>query len=719
MIIEITGQADYTTHKIDNQQLLRYGRMFGNIILKYKKIILSLFIIMALCSVAMMLYVEINYDLTDFLPENVPSALALKAIEENFGDEIPNLNILLEDISIPEALAVKERLKAVPGVSSVLWLDDVEDIYMPVSMMDSKMLDAWYQDGKALFLLAGNTEICVEIIDEVKSILGDDVIMSGPLLNQATLQTLALGEVSRIILFVIPLVMVVLFISTSSWFEPILFLVTIGIAILLNEGTNIIMSDISYVTQSTSAVLQLAVSMDYAVFLLHSFSGYRDEGHDVEKAMKLAIRESAAAIAASAVTTVFGFLALTLMKFRLGPNMGLVLAKGIFFSFASVMLLLPILAVYTTRIMDKTHHRSFLPSFNGFSRVVIRIAIPIAMVFIMMIGPSFLAQLNNSFIYGSSGINTEDSQLAVDERKIENIFGGRQQMVVIVPADAVKEEKLTKGLKAMALVDTVISFSENVGNQIPPEFLTDSQLETFQNNGNRRIILYGDTRDEGDEAFKLVEDIRNLAAEIYGDEYHLMGQNVVNYDLKDTIVRDGPLVNAAAIIAIGMVLLVTFKNLALPLILLLTIEGAVWINLGMPYFMGRDLNYIGFLIISSVQLGATVDYGILFASHYMRNREVHRAKEAARLAIENTAASIITPASILAIATLILWKISSNGIISELGLMLGRGAIISATMVLLFLPALLRVFDRFVSKKVVQKPAGNTKIAGESSINEV
>lgn len=693
--------------------------MFGNVVLKHKKIILMAFIVMILCSAAMMLYVDVNYDLADFLPDNVPSALALKAIEENFEDDIPNLNIFLEGASIPEAVAAKAKLKEIRGVSSVLWLDDVEDIYQPLSMMDQDMVDAWYQDEGALLLLAGDTELCTEIIDEIKGILGQDVVMSGTLLNQATLQSLTTGEVSRIILFVIPLVMVVLFISTSSWFEPVLFLIAILVAILLNEGTNIIMKDISYVTQSTSAVLQLAVSMDYAVFLLHSFSGHRDEGNDVEQAMKLAMRESAPAIAASAATTVFGFLALTLMKFQLGPNMGLVLAKGILFSFLSVMLLLPILAVYTTKIMDKTHHRSFLPSFNKFSRLVTKIAIPMALVFICMIVPGFLAQQNNSFIYGSSGINTEDSLLAINERKIEEIFGGRQQMVVIVPTDIVKEEKLTKALKAMPLVDSVISFSENVGSPIPEEFLSESQLETFQSKGKSRIILYADTKDEGDEAFQVVEDIRNAAEEIYGEDYHVMGQNVVNYDLKDTIVKDGPLVNAAAIIAIGFVLLLTFRNLALPLILLLTIEGAVWINLGIPYFLGQDLNYIGFLIISSVQLGATVDYGILFASHYMRNRETLGAKEASRLAIENTSASIMTPASILAIATLILWKISSNGIISELGLMLGRGALISATMVLLFLPALLRLFDKSVSKKIIRKNT-ETDIRGieDETINQ-
>ena len=675
----------------------------ANVILKYKRSILVIAAVISIFSAAMIFFVDINYDLTDFLPDSVPSSMALKELENSFSDEIPNLNVFLNGISIPDALSAKEELKGITGVLSVLWLDDAVDIYQPLTTLDEGLVSPWYNDEGALFLIAGDTELSTDVVDGVKALFGEDTVMSGPLLNQATIQSLSTGEVSRIIFFVIPLVMIVLFISTSSWFEPILFLITIAVAILINEGTNIFMKDISYVTQSTSAVLQLAVSMDYAVFLLHSFSGFRKSGLQVEQAMKLAMKESASAIAASAVTTVFGFLALTLMKFRLGPNMGMVLAKGILFSFLSVMLLLPILAVYTTKIMDKTHHRSFIPSFSRFSRLVMRICIPLSLVFIVLIVPSFLAQKNNSFIYGSSGINTEDSILAKDEALIEELFGQKQQMVIIVPDDDMaKEERLTDELSKLPLIDAIISYPMTVGSQIPTEFLSKEQLDNFRAKGKSRIIAYANTSDEGVEAFETVEQIRGISKEIYGDDYYFLGQNVINYDLKDTIVKDGPLVSGAAIVAIGMVLLVTFKSLTLPLILLLTIEGAVWINLGLPYFMGTDLNYIGFLIISSVQLGATVDYGILFASHYMRYRKKEKAKEAARLAVQNTAASIITPASILAIACLILWTISSNGIISELGLMLGRGALISAAMVLLFLPALLRIFDKAIEKTTLK-----------------
>lgn len=674
-----------------------------DVILKYKKTILFAAIIMVIASSIMMLYVDINYDLTDYLPDNVPSATALKEIEHSFSDEIPNLNVYLPDVSIPDALDAKEKLASIPGVFSVIWLDDAVDIYHPLATYDEKEVAPWYKDEGALFLVAGDTKRSVSVVEDARSSLGADAVLSGALLNQATIQSLSTGEVSQIIFYVVPLVMLVLFISTSSWFEPVLFLITIGVAILINEGTNLFLGEISYVTQSTSAVLQLAVSMDYAVFLLHSFSKYRTKGESVEIAMKSAMRESVSSVAASATTTVFGFLALTLMKFKLGPNLGLVLAKGILFSFLSVMLVLPILAIYTSGIMDKTHHRPLLPSFEKFSRSVLRICIPLSVVFVLLIVPGFLAQKNNHFIYGSSGIHAEGSELSKDAAKIEKIFGQKQQMVLMIPdVDVSKEEMLANRLKSLPEVETVVSYSVTVGNQIPSEFLTDKQVSNFKSDGKSRLILYADTSDEGYEAFTLVETIREIAEELYGDTYHLVGQNVINYDLKDTIVKDGPLVNGAAIVAIGLVLLITFRSLTLPLILLLTIEGAVWINLGMPYFLGSSLNYIGFLIISSVQLGATVDYGILFANHYMRNRLTADRREAAGLTIRNTAASIMTPASILAIACLILGVVSTNGIISELGLMLGRGAIISSLMVLFFLPALLIIFDKAIQRTTIR-----------------
>lgn len=678
-------------------------------LLRHKKAILAISLLIAVISAVLMMAVNINYDLSDYLPESAPSTMALAAIEESFGNEIPNLNVYIPDVTIPEALEYKEKLKEVGGVGSVLWLDDVTDILKPLEMEDKDAVEAWYKDGGALFVLSVDTDNSTGIIYEIRKIAGEGCVMSGEAVNQAAVQSATMNEISKIMLYAIPIVLIILLIATNSWFEPVLFVMTIGAAILINEGTNVFFGEVSYITRASSAILQLAVSIDYAVFLLHSYARFRkDEALSVGDAMKKAMVYSFPAIAASAATTVFGFLALTLMKFKIGPDMGVVLAKGVFLSYICVMVLLPVLAVCTTKLMDKTRHRPLLPSFKGFSKWAVKICIPLAVVIVVLFVPSFLAQSRNEFLYGSSGMHAEDSAVKRDANYISDIFGESLQMVLLVPeGSAPKEKELTEALESIPDITSVISYSNQVGNEIPQEILTEEQLSQLRKGGYSRVILNASVPDEGEKAFAVVEAVRKKAGEYYEDDYHLLGQNVINYDLKETITKDYLPVTLASILAIGMVILVTFKSVSIPLILLLTIEGAIWINLGLPYFAGRTLNYIGYQIISTVQLGATVDYGILFVKEYLNFRKDLDKKDAARAAISITAGSILSPAGILTAAGLVLGFVSTNGIISELGTILGRGAVISAAMVLLFLPALLIVFDGLIRKTTFNRMKTN------------
>lgn len=672
-------------------------------ILEHKKRILIISIILVVVSAALMPMIGINFNLSDYLPGDAPSTMALDIMEDSFPDGIPNVKLAIPNVSIPEALEYKEKLADIPGVSSVLWLDDTADLREPLEIQDKDMVEAWYSNGSALFLLAVDHDNSVAIIEDIREIAAEGAALSGEAVNQAEARSTTMGEISMIMLYVIPLVLIILLLSTSSWFEPVLFLITIGAAILINEGTNIFLGEISYVTRATSAILQLAVSIDYAVFLLHRFAEYRSDGADVKESMHKAMVKSSSAIAASAATTVFGFLALTLMRFKIGPDMGFVLAKGVLISYISVMVLLPVLSLYTTKIMDKTHHRPFLPSFKGFGKLAVRICIPLAVIIALAIIPSFLSQQKNEFLYGSSGMHSEGSKVGKEAEMIKSSFGEAQQMMLLVPqGNIASEDALTKELEALRNITSVISYTNTAGKEIPVEFPDEEQISQFYSNGFSRIIIYASVPDEGDEAFAVAQAVRDAAHKHYGDSCHLIGQNVVNYDLKETITGDYLPVTLASVIAIGLVLVLTFRSLSIPLILLLTIEGAVWINLGLPYFMGDNLNYIGYQIISSVQLGATVDYGILFAQRYLDYRKTADRKEAARLAVAGTAASILTPAGILTFAGLALGFVSTNGIISQLGGILGRGAAISAAMVLLFLPALLIVFDGIIQKTTLK-----------------
>ncbi|NLV36853.1 MAG: MMPL family transporter [Clostridiaceae bacterium] len=671
----------------------------AGLILKHKRSIIIINVLLLAIGALLIPMIAVNFNLSDYLPDNAPSTESLRVMEASFSDDIPNVNVYIPDVSIPEAIGYKESLAQVSGVSSVLWLDDVADIRIPLEIQDQKTVEAWYKDGGALFVMSVDQDNATAIVEDIRGIAGPSSSLSGEAVNQASVQSTTMGEISMIMLYVIPIVIIILLLSTSSWFEPVLFLITIGVAIAINEGTNIFLGEISYVTRATSAVLQLAVSIDYAVFLLHRFAEYRDEGADLKLSMRKAIVKSSSAIAASAATTVFGFLALTLMKFKIGADLGFVLAKGVVISYISVMTLLPAMAVYTAKIMDKTRHRPLLPSFKGFGRLTVKVCIPLAIIIVLIMIPSFMAQRHNEFLYGSSGMHSEGSQVKNEADVINGIFGQSQQMVLLVPeGDIVKEIALTEELSSVDEISSVVSYAGTVGALIPSDFLDEDTRSQFYSNGYSRMVITGAIADEGDEAFALTENIRSVAQSYYGEGYYLLGQNVVNYDLKETITNDYLPVTLASVIAIGLVLVITFKSITVPLILMLVIEGAIWINLGLPYFVGDSLNYIGYQIISAVQLGATIDYGILFAQRYLENRRIYDKREAARTAVAKTAASILTPAGILTAAGLILGFISTNGIISQLGSILGRGAAISAAMVLLFLPALLIIFDGLIQK---------------------
>ncbi|MEG0833368.1 MAG: MMPL family transporter [Oscillospiraceae bacterium] len=667
--------------------------------MNHKKAVIIIVLVSIVLSVLGMTATNINYNLSDYLSEDSPSTKAMRVMNESFSEGIPNLNVFIPDIALPKAKLMKQQFLEIEGVSSAMWLDDVADIEVPLEFQDKSMVEGFYKDGDALMMLSIDQDETVRITNEIKAIVGDGCKLSGEGANFAYVQNVTMGEMTKIMAFAVPLVFIILLLTTSSWFEPVLFLITIGVAILINEGTNVFLGEISYVTQATSAILQLAVSIDYAVFLLHSFASYREKTASVEEAMRLAIIDSSTAISSSMLTTFFGFIALVLMKFRIGADMGVVLAKGVFLSFVTVMVLLPVVAIYAAKIMDKTRHRNLMPSFRGLGRFITRVCIPLSLFIALLIVPSFKAQAKNEFIYGSSSMNGPETAVAIEKKEIEDVFGGGQQMILMVPSgDLVSEKALADDLAQIPLISSVTAFTNMVGVEIPEEFLTPEQQSSFSGGGFSRLILYADTEDEGEAAFRVVDEVRAVAAKYYNTAYHLIGNNVVNYDLKETITGDNMLVTVSAIVAIGLVLIVAFKSISLPIILILTIEGAIWLNLGLPYFMGDSLNFIGYQIVSAVQLGATVDYGILFAKHYIDNRVAHGKLTSIHRTVEETAASIITPVSILFIAGMVLGLISTNGVISQLGIILGRGALISAFMVLFFLPALLLLFDKIITK---------------------
>lgn len=683
-----------------------------NGILKYKKSILVFFILATVISLFTSSMVNINYNIMDYLPEEAPSTKALDVMNEEYDKGAANVRVVLKDVSIVDALKYKEKIKKVDGVDDIQWLDDVVNIKEPLELQNQDTIESWYKNNEALFSITVNEDKEESAIDEIGEIIGENGMISGSAVNIVFAQETTEKELIKMMVILIPIILIILFLTTSSWFEPVLFLSTIGIAIIINSGTNLILGEISFVTKAAGSILQLAVSMDYSIFLLHRFSEFRNEGLAVKEAMKEAILKSVSSILSSGLTTVVGFAALIVMKFKIGPDMGFVMLKAICLSLISVLVLLPVLALYCYKLIDKTQHKSFMPKFNKFAKVSYKFRHISIILFLLLLIPCFLAQQNNSFSYGASEIYDESTKIGHDTAAINKEFGKTNPLVLMVPkGDLVSERALCDELENIDKITSITSYAETVGITIPTEYVPDDTLSQLISDNYSRFIIVANVKVEGDETFALIDEIRNLAYKYYDDSYYFLGESVNTLDLKETIEDDNKKVNAISIIAIMIILLLTFKSLSLPIILVLVIEFSIWSNLTFNYFIGNDVFYIAYLIISSIQLGATIDYAILFTNRYIENRETMNKKEATQATISTTTVSILTSASILATAGIILGEISTNSIIAQLGILVGRGAILSLILVLFVLPALLMLLDKLIAKTT-------KKNKGEILINE-
>ena len=664
--------------------------------------IITVFVVLAVICAGLSTLVGVNYNFADYLPDDAPSTKALNIMEEEYSQPIPNMRVVIYDVTIPEALDYKEKIENAEGVKEVTWLDDSIDIYQPLELADQDTTDTWYKNSDALFsvTVSSNEDEKAAAVEAIREIIGDNNAMSGTAVTDVLSPVHTSQEIQKIILIALPIIFVILLLTTTSWFEPVLFMVTIGVAIMLNRGTNLMFGEISFVTNAAGSVLQLAVSMDYSIFLLHRFAENRQDGKPVQEAMIAAVKQSMGSVLSSGLTTVTGFAALILMRFKIGPDMGYVMAKAIVFSLICVLCFLPALAISTYKLIDKTRHRPFYPAFSKFAKGVLKVRIPALTIAVLIAIPCFIAQGRNDFIYGSSRVySTEETQMGRDLLAVEDEYGASNPLVIMVPkGDISKEVQLNDALKSDSDVISVISYVNTVGASIPENFVPEEALSQLYSEHYSRFVVTLDTEEIEDGWADKIDRVREICEEYYGDEVLIAGDLASTEDLKDTITVDNTRVNILAILFVFVILVVNFKSITLPIILTLVIELSIWINLSVPYFQSTTLHYIGYLIISSVQLGATIDYAILLTGRYLEERKTKTRREAAAESIRACVLSLFTSAIILTIAGFVLGAVSTNLVLSQLGTLVGRGAVISFILVLFALPALLMIFDRVIEK---------------------
>ena len=644
-------------------------KRFYTAIVHRRRAVLAAFVLAAVLSVFASRAVQVDYDINDYLPPDSPSTIALEQMNSAFTGGIPNMRVMVRDVTVPEALDYKEKLAAIDGVEAVTWLDDSLDVTVPLQMQDTATVETYYKDNCALFTVTVEDANRLEAVAAIQDLIGEDNALAGTAVSTAVATNSTVTEVAKIAAIAVVYVLFILILTTDSWVEPLLVLAGLGAAILINNGTNLMFGTISFVTNAAGSILQLAVSLDYSVFLIHRFAECRAARPDAsaEDCMVEALCKSTGSILSSGLTTVIGFLALVLMQFQIGPDLGLALAKGVVLSLVTVFTFMPALTLVCYPWMDKTHHKPLLPGFDKFGRFVSRIMLPAALALAVIMVPSYLASNNNEYYYGAAHMFGTNTRLGADTAAIEETFG-------------------------------ILSYVDNAGASIPPEFVPSDTLKLLASGGYTRMVLTVNADTEGDAAFALVEKVRATVQQYYPDAYDLAGQGVSTYDLMDTITADMVKVNLLAIGAVFLILLLMKRQLLLPVILVLSIETAIWINLAIPYFRGRHVFYIAYLIISTIQLGATVDYAILFSDRYQEFRETLDKKQAIAATVSTVTTSVITTGSALAVVGFLMGAISTNQLLGQLGNFLGVGGLVSLAIVLLALPGYLYLADPLIIK---------------------
>ncbi len=680
------------------------GKKFDlpSFIIEKNRAIEKLFLLAVVISALMAPFVEINYDLTEYLPDTVQSRQGLNLMEETFGYP-GTARVMVKDVTLFEAKAYKDRLEAVDGVDQILWLDTGTNVFSGEGFIDYTSIDEYYKDGCAVFDVTfdeGDTsKRTSKAIDEMREITGDKGYYVGMAVQDKSVAENVAEEMRLILSIGVFMIFVILCITTNSWLEPVLYLTIMGVAVVINKGTNIFLGQISFLTDSVSAVLQLAVSMDYSIFLIHAFTRQKKAGLDQTEALRNAIEEALNSIFASSLTTIVGFLVLAFMKFSIGFDMGIVLAKGIVISLITVVLFMPAMILRMAGWMEKTAHRPFLPDFHRLSRGIFRVRYAVLILVAVIAIPAYTAQGMNSFLYGNDAVGSgEGTDVYADEQEINAVFGRSNMMMALIPSgDNVKERQFAEELSDLPYTKSVLSLSQTLPQGVPESFLPESVTGLLHDgSGWSRILIYVRSKGESALAYEYSDEIQAIMKRYYPLNSYLVGATPSTQDIEATITVDYDRVNTLSLIGVFVVVMFSFKSLLIPVIAMIPIEVAIFINMAVPYIRGETMIFMGYIIVSCVQLGATVDYAILTTNNYIACRKQLglEKNEAAVETLKRSIPAILTSGSILTIVGYILYHVSSIAAIGDLGHLIGRGAILSMILVSTFMPALLVLGDR-------------------------
>lgn len=678
---------------------------FSKAVVRGRVAILILTVLLMIPAVFGMLGTRINYDMLNYLPDDMDTVIGQNALLEDFGKGAFSF-IVVENMPEKDVAALQEKLESVEHVETVLWYNSLMDTSIPMQLLPDKLYDA-FNTGDAtmmavFFDTATSADETMDAIREIRSIAGKQCFVSGMSALVTDLKDLCEQEEPIYVAIAVVLACVAMMVFLDSWLIPFVFLASIGAAILLNLGSNWFMGEISYITKALSAVLQLAVTMDYSIFLWHSYNEQREKVSDPNEAMANAVHATLSSVVGSSATTIAGFAALCFMSFTLGKDLGLVMAKGVLLGVLGCVTLLPSLILLLDRPLQKTRHRPLIHNANGFAKGITK-AFPVMLViFALLVYPALYGyqKTNDEVYYDMGQCLPQDIDYVIANNKLIDDFDIASTHMVLVDTSLSSKElrAMQDEMENVDGVRYVLSLQSVLGSRVPAEVLPDSVRNIVESDKWQLWLISSEYRVASDAVNEQITGLSSILKK-HDPSGMLIGEAPCMKDMIDTTDHDFQVVNTVSIIAVFLIILLVEKSLTLPFILIAVIELAIFINLGLPHYLGQSLPFIAPICISTIQLGATVDYAILMTTRYKAERVGGSAKrEAVTTALGASTPSILVSGLGLFAATFGVALYSDMDIIRSMCMLMARGALVSMGSVLLFLPALLLLLDKVVCK---------------------
>lgn len=650
-----------------------------------------------------MIFTRTNYDMLNYLPDSLETVQGQQYLLDDFGKGAFSF-LIFENVDDKDIAKTEEKIKQVDHVDTVLWYDDIADLSIPKEILPDKIYDAFNSGDETLmavfFDTSSSADETMDAITEIRSIAGEQCLVSGISAMVTDLRDLCEREEAIYVGIAVVLAVIAMMVFMDNWIIPFVFLASIGIAILVNLGSNYFMGEISYITKALAAVLQLAVTMDYSIFLWHSYGEQKGIYSDHKEAMAAAIHETFRSVIGSSVTTVAGFIALCFMTFTLGRDLGIVMAKGVLLGVIGCVTVLPSLILILDKPLEKTMHKSLIPSTTKLAKGLVKIFPVFLVLFALLITPAYYGydRTNNEVYYDLSQSLPEDMSNVIANTKLKEDFGvGTTEMVLVDSSVSSKDKRnMISEMEDVDGVKTVLGLESVVGSMVPEDMLPESITSVLKGDKWELMLVSSEYKTASPEISDQLKSLNSVLHK-YDESGMLIGEAALTNDLIDITSVDFQVVNTISIVAIFIIIALVEKSISLPFILVAVIELAIFINLGLPHYMGQSLPFIAPICISTIQLGATVDYAILMTTRYKKERSLGNDKRTAvTIALDTSIPSVIVSAMGLFAATIGVAIYSDVDMIGSLCALMARGAIISMFCVILVLPAMFMLFDKLI-----------------------